>query len=420
MVHRTLGVTLLSILLLANSSQAQTDYSVALDKFDPAPPGDTFFGVPSSQTNGHLVARGRVVFALAQHSAMVDRDGDGPILPEALLATQGLLHFGASLALWNRMLVSASFPVAVLQQGNDPRSGNILYPSPANAQPGDLRFGARISMVGTSNDIFQLSTGASFYLPTAPTNSYTGDGSIRVAPELLMSGKTARIRWSILARPIFHRSGNPSTISYGGAIGYSLVDDRLRVGLELLASTPLAPGAIDADKDPNNERESPIGRKTNAEAWLGIQGRIFGSLWLGVAGGPGLDAALGTPRFRVLGMLSWSPEGDKPRAVTTPKRDTDGDGWTDDVDPCPYAFGEKNPPTPTSRPGCPWIDTDEDGIADTEDACPEEPTGAVGDPERQGCPSDRDRDGVRDVIDFCPDTKGEVRYDGCPSESITQ
>ncbi|HFE44573.1 MAG TPA: OmpA family protein [Nannocystis exedens] len=85
-----------------------------------------------------------------------------------------------------------------------------------------------------------------------------------------------------------------------------------------------------------------------------------------------------------------------------PKVDSDGDGFLDEEDACPY--------TPGIAPdGCPEKDRDGDGFLDSQDACPDTPGIAP-----DGCPEkDRDGDGFLDSDDACPDTPG-VPPDGCP------
>ena len=85
-----------------------------------------------------------------------------------------------------------------------------------------------------------------------------------------------------------------------------------------------------------------------------------------------------------------------------PKKDSDGDGFLDEEDACPY--------TPGIAPdGCPEKDRDGDGFLDSQDACPDTPGIAP-----DGCPEkDRDGDGILDSQDACPDTPG-VPPDGCP------
>ncbi len=83
------------------------------------------------------------------------------------------------------------------------------------------------------------------------------------------------------------------------------------------------------------------------------------------------------------------------------KKDTDGDGLTDDVDGCPTVAG------PKTMNGCP--DRDGDGIADKDDTCPD----VAGAKIFNGCP-DSDGDGIQDSKDKCPNQAGVAKYDGCP------
>ena len=85
-----------------------------------------------------------------------------------------------------------------------------------------------------------------------------------------------------------------------------------------------------------------------------------------------------------------------------PDRDSDGDGFLDRGDACPYEPG-------IAPDGCPERDRDGDGFLDSRDACPDVPGIAP-----DGCPErDRDGDGFLDSKDRCPDVPG-VAPDGCP------
>ncbi|MCB9751355.1 MAG: OmpA family protein [Myxococcales bacterium] len=87
--------------------------------------------------------------------------------------------------------------------------------------------------------------------------------------------------------------------------------------------------------------------------------------------------------------------------------DSDGDGYIDREDDCPY-----DPETYNGfedLDGCPEYDRDGDGFFDSVDACPDVPGVAP-----DGCPEhDRDGDGLLDSVDACPDVPG-VPPDGCP------
>ena len=93
--------------------------------------------------------------------------------------------------------------------------------------------------------------------------------------------------------------------------------------------------------------------------------------------------------------------GRKPPA-RRPDKDSDGDGFLDRSDACPYEPG-------IAPDGCPERDRDGDGFLDSRDACPDVPGIAP-----DGCPErDRDGDGFLDSRDACPDVPG-VAPDGCP------
>jgi outer membrane protein OmpA-like peptidoglycan-associated protein len=90
------------------------------------------------------------------------------------------------------------------------------------------------------------------------------------------------------------------------------------------------------------------------------------------------------------------------RSTPAPRKDTDGDSWTDERDQCPLEAG-------TLPQGCPIRDTDADGILDPEDHCVHQPGLAP-----TGCPpADADQDGVTDNIDQCVNEKGSAPS-GCP------
>ena len=111
-------------------------------------------------------------------------------------------------------------------------------------------------------------------------------------------------------------------------------------------------------------------------------------------------------------------------------RDSDNDGFLNDVDNCPSEWGTlngcldtdndyianyqdncENEAGPEENNGCPWPDTDLDGVLDKDDACVSE----FGPVENNGCPwPDTDGDGFLDKDDACPDAPGEEGSDGCP------
>ena len=101
-------------------------------------------------------------------------------------------------------------------------------------------------------------------------------------------------------------------------------------------------------------------------------------------------------------LLGLSLTLNRKKKEAPPDKDSDGDGFLDNSDACPYEPG-------IAPDGCPERDRDGDGFMDSQDACPDVPGVAP-----DGCPiKDRDGDGFLDNVDKCPDDPG-VEPDGCP------
>ena len=102
--------------------------------------------------------------------------------------------------------------------------------------------------------------------------------------------------------------------------------------------------------------------------------------------------------------------------------DRDGDGIKNDRDKCPDDPEDKDAFQDTD--GCPDPDNDGDGFADASDRCPNESQGkrAAISVSPKGCPDpDSDGDGILDFDDTCPrlpETKnGYQDEDGCPDDA---
>jgi outer membrane protein OmpA-like peptidoglycan-associated protein len=164
----------------------------------------------------------------------------------------------------------------------------------------------------------------------------------------------------------------------------------------------------------------PSRRNTNAEALLAGRYRVAGPIEVGIGVGPGLTSGIGTPDFRGVALIAFSPEQVK-EAPAQPPSDRDKDTILDAADACPDVAGvaDKDP----KKHGCPPPrDSDKDGIFDDVDACPTEPGLKSEDPKKHGCPPppDRDKDGIIDAEDACADVAGVADPDpkkhGCPPD----
>ncbi len=393
----------LLLLLLSGNARAQTVEPFSLNRFDPAPAGDRFFGVPGADPGGHLTGRVMLLGDYAYRPLVLYRnDGDESV--GSVVNDQLFLHGSFSLGLFDRLNLSLNVPVALVNQGDSPAAGGVATPSPSGASFGDMRLSLRVRIVGRARDGAELGLGGSLWLPTGNRANFAGDAAVRGMPDVIVAGEVGMFAYAAHVGMTLRRerqvlaSSVGSDITTGGALGLLLAERKLQVGPEIYGTTTL---------------DDAFGRESsNFEGLLGLRYRA--SDWVfGAGAGPGFTRGLGTPTLRVVASVAYAPEiGDEKPAPS----DRDKDRILDQDDACPDTPGirDENP----KQNGCP--DRDGDHVFDKDDACPEEPGVTNEDPKKNGCPSDRDGDGILDSADACPDDAGEANEDpkknGCPPD----
>jgi outer membrane protein OmpA-like peptidoglycan-associated protein len=422
---RAAGAPLLGAAFLAASAGAHAQSApqgLPLDRFDPAPIGDRFFGVPSPFVAGHLTPHAGVILEYA-HNPLVLRSLDSGAGVGDIVSSQLFLHVNASFALWNRLGVNVDIPFAVFQAGGSPSGAGQSFPSPDKAQLGEVRAGLRVRLFGEYDEGFQLGLGGYVWFPTGPKDSYVGSGKVRGLPQILLGGRTDRVVWSMAGGPQIRGTQTFAGVTQGlqinGGVGIAalLGDDRhFQIGPEAYAAFTVA-----KDTSPKDN----LRRSVSVEVLLDARYRIIDDLEIALGAGPGLTAGIGTPDFRGVFSLAYTPEMKKPPL------DRDGDGIPDLEDACPDVQGVRSddaskngcPPPPPEPPAPPPpSDRDGDKIIDAEDACPDEAGPASKDPKKNGCPppKDTDGDGIIDAEDACPTVKGvpsdDPKKNGCPPD----
>jgi OmpA-OmpF porin, OOP family len=173
---------------------------------------------------------------------------------------------------------------------------------------------------------------------------------------------------------------------------------------------------------------------STAQLNFGGRYQAWSEVALVASGGPGFGESIGTPDWRMMGGLVYTPKSQprgkgelqiankEPDVAPPPKdkcaekgasvsecpsADADEDGVANRIDQCPMDPGL------AKLDGCPFRDKDADGYADADDACPEE----AGVASHNGCPvRDRDEDGIVDASDACPNEKGLPELKGCAAK----
>jgi outer membrane protein OmpA-like peptidoglycan-associated protein len=408
------SLALLAACAATPAARAQTTAGIALNQFEPAPSGDTFFGVPAPSAIGHLVPSASLLFDYAHHPLRVV--GSGSAADTALVSAQGFLRADASLALWDRLLVSIDVPVAVLQSGTDAAGTGATLAAPTSAAMGDLRFGARGRIWGQDEGVFQVGVGGYLFAPTAPKGGYAGEGALRGNFHAALAGRVPiklPLVWNGSVGVTLRGSDNPHALTFGVGVAVLVPSIRLQVGPELYGAqslgsrVPLSGGASTVQ----------VQSSTNLELLLGARVKLPLGFHLGAAAGPGLGGGVGTPALRVIGSIGWTRDAQATTGTGKPG-DRDGDGFRDDVDACPDVPGGFN--GDPAKDGCPPEDKDKDGIIDVDDACPTLPGDHSQDPTKNGCPRDSDDDGIPDKVDACPQVKGppstDPKQNGCPPD----
>ncbi len=391
------------MMLIPQVAAAQEQPSLALDRFNPSFAGDRFFGISSPHAAGDPGLHLMLMADYAHEPLVLRRDADDEQLG-AVVSDQLVLHLNGSYAIRNRYVFNVDVPLALAQSGDAPSDGSQTFSSPDGGDFGDVRLGARVALVGSYYDAFQVAAGAYLWLPTG-SGAFVSDESVRGKPELIIGGRRERWLWSVTLGPEIRESNvygsvqQGAMISGGAGAAYLFGEKRnLQIGPELLLATVA---------------EDPESRNTNAELLIGGKYRFLPSWEAGLGVGPGLTSGIGTPTLRGVAMVAYTAE-------PIQDGDRDKDGILDSKDACPDTPGVAN--KDPKKHGCPPSDRDKDGILDEVDACPDVAGIANDDPAKHGCPppADRDNDGIIDDVDACPDLAGVANDDpkkhGCPSD----
>jgi outer membrane protein OmpA-like peptidoglycan-associated protein len=408
------AVAVITLALPASVEAQQRGYS--LNTFNASERGSEWFAADSLDFRGDLRPAVGLVGEWA-YRTLVSKRADGKIR-RSVVRNQFVLHPGVSLVIRERLRLGLDVPLQAYADGKGSTIGDTTFAPPENKTSlGDVRLAADVRLVGRYGEPVTLAAGLQATLPTGDRDSYSGDGVVRLTPQVMVAGDirsfvyAARLGVTIRTKEReFGDSYSGSFASLAVAAGARLLDKRLVVGPELFMQSVVTHSQF------FEKNATPL------EGLLGAHYTFANGLRAGAGFGVGITRAYGAPRHRGYLMVEWAPRVEEPATPPpeAPPLDRDQDGVLDDSDACPDQPGQ-----PTSDPatnGCPPPpDRDQDGIADAQDACPDETGVANADPQKNGCPvpADRDQDGIVDAQDACPDEAGVANADpqknGCPA-----
>ncbi|MBL9009290.1 MAG: OmpA family protein [Myxococcales bacterium] len=403
----------------AQTAPATTLQGFTLNRYEPTAAGEWSFWVDHPWYSSTRYFAGGITLNYGHNPLQY-----GPVIgdkvepSQAVIAHQLLGHADLAFSFLDRVLITASLPITLLERGTEtagvkPTSGVVV---------GDPRVGLMLRIAGQPyRSGASLSIGALGWIPlrqftsvgVSPTSS---DSAFRIMPKLVLGGIASSIFWSLTggflyrspaqlgdADPVGSTVG--SEVQIGVALGYASVNKRFAIVPEAVLSTAVLGN--------DTVQVKPFSRDyTSLELLLGLHYNIASVFQIGLAGGLGTLRTPGTPDGRALLRLAYAPIREvKPE----PPSDRDNDGIPDKGDACPDTPGIRT--TDPATTGCP--DRDRDRVVDKLDLCPDEPQGVRPDPSKLGCPlRDRDGDGIFDIDDRCPETPQGLRPDpekpGCP------
>ncbi len=430
---KNLAIVLLSLAALPSLARAQGGFAV--ERFEPTPAGEWSFWVnhPWYTRSKYFAAVGLTLDYAHDPLVFHVTDATGKTTTTDVIAHQLNAHVDAAMSFVDRVSISLSLPIVYLERGTAEQGVAPL----GGGAAGDPRLGVMVRVWKQPlADALSIHLGADLWIPIGADINHAGDSNVRVEPKLVLAGLTHRIMWSFLAgfqyRPsatvgmLTAASGSTvgSELHFGGAIAYADLQRRFAVGPELVAATT-ATGSFSFQKN-----------SSSLELLLGGHYNIIGQIEAGLAVGFGFLREPGTPDFRTILRIAYSPMRPEPPVKETKcpecaacpppppppppppaPADRDHDGVLDKDDECPDV--PKGPHPSETHKGCPDTDKDGDGVFDSLDECPDEPSGLHPDPLRLGCPlPDRDKDSIPDGVDACPDKPGapnpDPKKNGCP------
>ncbi|ACY14280.1 OmpA family protein [Haliangium ochraceum] len=394
-----LGMTLLA----PSASAQQMDTDVPLERFRLATDESGVLDVEWAKVPAHLDWGLAVWLDAADDplTAYVDgpegRERVGSVVSRRLSASL-LGH----VALWDRAQIGVELPL-LLSQASDDLPG---LDGASGAGLGDIRLLPKLQLLDAARAGVHLAVMPVLTLPTGTGDVVGNEAGFAFSPEIIASRAFGPVRLT-------------SSLGYHARKDVRIMD--LEVEDELFArfgagyrfadrASGGPPLTIDATFSTATSASSPfdVHNQNYAELHGGVSYRFSKDLIGLLAGTFGVQEGFGTPDWRAVAGVRWSPLRD---------RDRDGDGLLDDQDACPSEAEDIDGFADSD--GCPDLDNDGDGIPDLEDGAPNEPEDRDGFEDGDGVPDrDNDGDGINDDQDACP-LKAETQNgfqddDGCP------
>lgn len=321
-----------SIVGFAPQSAAQSA-GYAVNRFEPSERGSDWYASESLDLRGRARPFAGMVGDWSYRPLTVSSAGrDAPVITDDVVT-----HFGGGIVFLDRARASLNLPIALYRHGEDVSGLTVAARAPhERVTIGDLRMALDGGVLGEFGEVVHVAVGAQVFLPTGSREAYTSDGTVRLAPRIMVAGEGSAFAYAakvgFMWRPFDgtfegRRLGSEAFMTVSGGVK---VNDRVIFGPELYGASVVTGG------DAFASRAAGIG------GLLGMHVVLLDDLRLGNAIGTDLLRGDGSPDFRVLASVEYAPD------VCV---DKDGDGICAKDDACPLVFGVRTGVRSTN--GCP-------------------------------------------------------------------
>ncbi|WP_304504116.1 Ig-like domain-containing protein [Corallococcus sp. EGB] len=442
----------------ASRAEAQATVSQAIDvqQYKPGPGAYDVLGVNSARVAPHLTWNVGASLNYA-HQPLNFYDPREDTFVYRIVKQQVSLDLMGAVSLFDRLEVGLVLPLTVT--GSQP-SGAVaeqFAEGVGKAGLGDLRVVPKLALL--SKGALNLAVLAPFTLPTGGADHFLGADGLTFQPRVAGEWATSSLRLLANVGVNLRKEQDLRNLHVGNELAFG-VGAEVPLTQALSAQATLS-GAVGLKE--SNAEEFPL------EVLGALKYRFAKGFAAHVGAGPGLTHGYGTPAFRVLAGLTYTPGGTPAPVSAAPRTpactlgpedfdgfqdddncldpDDDNDGIPDvndlcptepetvngyrDNDGCPDTVPDTQPATPGAPAPAPLAlmpapaDSDGDGIPDNEDRCPTAPEDKDGFEDEDGCPDpDNDRDGIPDTVDKCPleaeVINGVKDDDGCPDKGASK
>lgn len=293
---RRRGALVVGAMLATAATAGAEPQARDIDRLHPAAPDSDWIVGEGLTFSGHAQV---VIGAIADgaHHPFAAYNADGT-MRSAIISDSVIIHGGASVTLGERYRLSASVPMAVYQNGTTTEYDGMMIAAPIYAF-GDVTLGGDLRIVGSPGDPLRIGVGFRVQLPTGSKTNYTSDGVVGYEPRLMAAGTVDLFEYAASASALLRGHTALADEQFGSELRYSasagvrIADRRLLVGGELF-------GAVAAET--GTAMGTPLELDAAARFAVNRQTRI------GAAFGHGFINAIGSPDWRAMVTIAWSPE----------------------------------------------------------------------------------------------------------------